>query len=103
MGVIGRIATVRGAALPLESPQARFAAEIAELVQSRLDPSDVAARVLTAIREDDLYAFTHPQLRVEVEERCAGILAAMDKGPLTDTTCNFQGDVQEELAFTSTL
>ena len=43
------------------------------------DRPDVAARVLTAIREDELYALTHPQLHAEVEERFAGILAAMDK------------------------
>jgi hypothetical protein len=44
-----------------------------------LDPSDVAARVLTAICEDELYVFTHPQMRAEAEERFAAILAAMDK------------------------
>jgi NAD(P)-dependent dehydrogenase (short-subunit alcohol dehydrogenase family) len=62
-----------------ETPAGALAAQIAELVQSGLDPSDVAARVLTAIREGDLYAFTHPQLRPEVEERFAAILAALDK------------------------
>ena len=42
---------------------------------------DVAARVLTAIREDDLYVFTHPsgKWRAKTEERFAAILAAMDK------------------------
>ena len=59
------------------SPAGALAAQIAELVQSGLDPSDVAARVLTAIREDELYVFTHPQMRAEVEERFAAILAAM--------------------------
>jgi NAD(P)-dependent dehydrogenase (short-subunit alcohol dehydrogenase family) len=61
------------------TPAGAFAAQIAELVQSGLDPSEVAARLLTAIREGDLYAFTHPELRVEVEERFAAILAAIDK------------------------
>jgi NAD(P)-dependent dehydrogenase (short-subunit alcohol dehydrogenase family) len=61
------------------SPAGVRAADIAELVQSGLDPSDVAARVLTAIREEQLYAFTHPQLRAELEGRFATILAAMDK------------------------
>jgi hypothetical protein len=54
-------------------------AELAERLQSGLNPSDVAARVLTAIREEELYAFTHPEMRDEVEDRFAGILAAMDK------------------------
>jgi len=61
------------------SPAGAFAAQIAQLVQSGLDPSDVAARVLSAIRENELYAFTHPQMRAEAEERFAAILAAMDK------------------------
>ncbi|HMD66104.1 MAG TPA: hypothetical protein VKG22_05585 [Stellaceae bacterium] len=41
--------------------------------------SNVAARVITAIREGELYVFTHSQMRTEVEERFAAILAAMDK------------------------
>jgi NAD(P)-dependent dehydrogenase (short-subunit alcohol dehydrogenase family) len=59
---------------PVQTPDpasraGRLAAEIATLVQSGLDPSDVAARVLTAIREDQLYVFTHPKMRVEVARR----------------------------------
>ena len=61
------------------SPAGALAARIAELVQSGIDPSDVAARVLTAIREDELYVFPHPHLRTELEERFAAILAALDK------------------------
>jgi hypothetical protein len=34
--------------------------------------------VLAAIRDDDLYIFTHPGMRAEVESRFAAILAAMD-------------------------
>jgi NAD(P)-dependent dehydrogenase (short-subunit alcohol dehydrogenase family) len=56
-----------------------LAARIAELVQSGLDPSDVAAQVLTAIREEELYVFTHPEMGGEVKERFATIQAAMDK------------------------
>ena len=62
------------------SPAGALAARIAELVQSGLDPSDVAARVLAAIRADELYVFTHPEMRAEAEGRFAAILAAMDKG-----------------------
>jgi len=54
-------------------------AQITGLVQSGLDPSEVAARVLAAIREDELYVFTHPQMRGEIERRFGEILAAMDK------------------------
>jgi NAD(P)-dependent dehydrogenase (short-subunit alcohol dehydrogenase family) len=58
-----------------------FAAQLAELVRSGLDPADVAAQVLTAIREEELYVFTHHDaaLRGELEARFSTILAAMDK------------------------
>jgi NAD(P)-dependent dehydrogenase (short-subunit alcohol dehydrogenase family) len=56
-----------------------IAAHVAERIQTGLDPSDVAARVLSAIRTDELYVFTHPEMRVAAEERFAAILAAMDK------------------------
>jgi hypothetical protein len=52
---------------------------VAERIQSGLDPSDVAARVLAAIRDDELYVFTHPEMRAAAEERFAAILAAMDR------------------------
>jgi NAD(P)-dependent dehydrogenase (short-subunit alcohol dehydrogenase family) len=61
------------------SPAGALAARLAALSQSGLDPSQVAARTLTAICEDELYVFTHPHVRGEVEERFAAILAAMDK------------------------
>ncbi len=61
------------------SPAGLLVAQLAERLQSGLDPSDVAARVLAAIREEELYAFTHPEMRDEVEDRFAAILAAMDK------------------------
>jgi NAD(P)-dependent dehydrogenase (short-subunit alcohol dehydrogenase family) len=61
------------------SPAGMLLARISEFVQSGLDPSDVAARVLAAIRDNELYVFTHPEMRVEVEDRFAAILAALDK------------------------
>jgi NAD(P)-dependent dehydrogenase (short-subunit alcohol dehydrogenase family) len=61
------------------SPAGALAADIAERIQSGLDPAEVAARVLTAIREDEFYVFTHPETRPAVEQRFAAILAAMDK------------------------
>ena len=54
-------------------------AEIARHIDAGLDPAAVAARVLAAIREDELYIFTHPGMRAEVEGRFAAILAAMDR------------------------
>ncbi len=69
-----------GASQPLDpaSPAAAMVAEIARQLQAGLDPADVAARVLAAIRGDQLYVFTHPGMRAEVEDRFAAILAAMD-------------------------
>jgi NAD(P)-dependent dehydrogenase (short-subunit alcohol dehydrogenase family) len=66
-------------ALDPSSPAAMMVAEIARRLQSGLDPAEVAARVLAAIREDELYVFTHPDMREEVDERFAAIQAAMDK------------------------
>jgi NAD(P)-dependent dehydrogenase (short-subunit alcohol dehydrogenase family) len=61
------------------SPAGALAADIAERIQCGLDPAEVAARVLTAIGEDELYVFTHPETRPAVEQRFAAILAAMDR------------------------
>ncbi len=61
------------------SPAGALAALLAELARSGLDPAHVAARVVSAIRADELYVFTHPEMRAEAEQRFAAILAAMDK------------------------
>jgi NAD(P)-dependent dehydrogenase (short-subunit alcohol dehydrogenase family) len=65
----------------LTSRAAAATAQIAELVAAGIDPSDVAAQVLTAVREDELYVFTHhsSSWRAELEVRFAAILAAMDR------------------------
>jgi NAD(P)-dependent dehydrogenase (short-subunit alcohol dehydrogenase family) len=70
-----------GATQPLDpaSPAAMMVAEIAGRLQTGLDPAAVAASVLSAIREDQLYVFTHPNMREEVDGRFAAIQAAMDK------------------------
>jgi hypothetical protein len=58
-----------------------LAAQLAELGRSGIDPTDVAAQVLGAIRGDELYVFTHSgaSWRAELAERFAAILVAMDK------------------------
>ena len=61
------------------SPAGLMVAEIARRLEAGLDPSDVAARVVSAIRNDELYIFTHPNMRDEVDARFAAIQAAMDK------------------------
>ena len=70
-----------GQSQPLDpaSPAAAMVAEIARQIEAGLDPATVAARVLAAIREEELYIFTHPGMRAQAERRFAAILAAMDK------------------------
>jgi NAD(P)-dependent dehydrogenase (short-subunit alcohol dehydrogenase family) len=62
------------------SAAGRLAAGLAELGRSGLDPSAVAAQVLTAVRDGKLYVFTHTggEWRSELQERFDTILAAMD-------------------------
>jgi NAD(P)-dependent dehydrogenase (short-subunit alcohol dehydrogenase family) len=82
IGESGRNRPARyGQSQPLDpaSPAAAMVAEIARQLEAGLDPASVAVRVLTAIREDQLYIFTHPGMRAEVEPRFAAILAAMDE------------------------
>ena len=63
------------------SPAGKLIAHLAALGASGLDPADVAAQVLAAIRNDELYVFTHHsrEWRAELEQRFDAILAAMDK------------------------
>jgi NAD(P)-dependent dehydrogenase (short-subunit alcohol dehydrogenase family) len=61
------------------SPAGQMLASIAASIAAGLDPAKVAARVLTAIREDELYVFTHPEIREGVDARFAAIHAAMDR------------------------
>lgn len=60
---------------PTASPRT---SAVAESVRTGIDPKAVADRVLAAIRDDELYVFTHPEYRQAVEARFAGILAAFD-------------------------
>jgi NAD(P)-dependent dehydrogenase (short-subunit alcohol dehydrogenase family) len=70
-----------GKTQPLDpaSPAAALDAELARRIEAGLDPVEVAARVLAAIRNDELYIFTHPKMREMVENRFAAIQAAMDR------------------------
>jgi NAD(P)-dependent dehydrogenase (short-subunit alcohol dehydrogenase family) len=61
------------------SPAAAMVEEIRKQIAAGLDPADVAARVLAAIENEELYIFTHPNMREFVEARFAAIEAAMDR------------------------
>src|SRR6516162_9880607 len=62
------------------SDAARLAAALANLNTTGLDPLEVAKRVVSAIRQNELYVFTHagPEWRLELEQRFNTILLAMD-------------------------
>ena len=70
-----------GPTQPLDpnSAAAAMVAEIARRLQAGLEPSVVAAKVLDAVRNDELYVFTHPEMREFLDERFAAIQAAMEK------------------------
>ncbi len=51
----------------------------AQLVQAGIPVEPVGARVVEAIKDNDLYIFTHPELKPFVELRFANIMAAFDK------------------------
>jgi NAD(P)-dependent dehydrogenase (short-subunit alcohol dehydrogenase family) len=59
-----------------------IAAQIAELVRNGMAPSDVAALVLHAVKNDEMYIFTHPHMRPPLEKRVERFLTAYRKlGP----------------------
>lgn len=66
------------------TPTAALVAMIDELIRNGLDPADVAARVLAAIQANELYVFTHPEMRTEVEDRFSAIKAAFDRATVPD-------------------
>jgi NAD(P)-dependent dehydrogenase (short-subunit alcohol dehydrogenase family) len=65
--------------LDAASPAGMLSAHISAMLEAGIDPSDVAVQVLAAIRNDELYVFTHPEMRGEVDERFAIIRSALDK------------------------
>ena len=55
------------------------AAQIAELVKNGMQPADVAALVLNAVQNNQLYIFTHPHMRPPLEKRVDRFMAAYRK------------------------
>ena len=54
-------------------------AQLDELLNRHLDPAVVGDMVLEAIRNDDAYIFTHPELKPMVEARFAQIAGGFDR------------------------
>ena len=71
-----------GPATPVVTTNPHYA-WFAERVRTGMDPAEVARRVLAAVRDDELYIFTHPETRQAVEERFRAILAAFDRAAAT--------------------
>jgi NAD(P)-dependent dehydrogenase (short-subunit alcohol dehydrogenase family) len=65
---------------PVPGPMmAARAAEVGTLIADGMSATEVAARVMQAIRDGDLYIFTHPDMRLAVDARFERIGAAFDK------------------------
>lgn len=58
---------------------AEILAHVAARNETGIDPDGVAARVMDAMRDGDLYVFTNPDMRGEVDERLDAIRAALNK------------------------
>jgi NAD(P)-dependent dehydrogenase (short-subunit alcohol dehydrogenase family) len=63
---------------PRPSVNAERDATLKQLIDAGMDPAMVAARVLEGIRDDELYIFTHPELKAAFAARFDAILAAVD-------------------------
>jgi NAD(P)-dependent dehydrogenase (short-subunit alcohol dehydrogenase family) len=57
-------------------PKGPLSEQFAELVRNGMAPSDVAALVLKGIQDNELYVFTHPEMRPWLEKRVGRFLAA---------------------------
>ncbi|HYM32854.1 MAG TPA: SDR family NAD(P)-dependent oxidoreductase [Candidatus Cybelea sp.] len=68
-----------GAPPPMRNPA--VVAAITQLIQSGMAPAQVAQRVVAAIRDNDFYIFTHPEMQGAVEERFARIRDAFERAP----------------------
>ena len=66
------------------SPAGIWAKELAKRLREGRDPTEIAQRVVEAIRDNELYIFTHPEWNWEVEDRFAAIQKAMDKAATRD-------------------
>jgi NAD(P)-dependent dehydrogenase (short-subunit alcohol dehydrogenase family) len=59
-------------------------AATAELIEGGLDPLIVGERVLEAIKADELYIFTHPEMKAAVDGRFDAINAAFDRAKASE-------------------
>lgn len=62
-----------------EAPPPAFAAVAGQMVLSGAPVEPIAARVVEAVRDNELYVITHPEFKAMAQARFAAILAAFDK------------------------
>jgi NAD(P)-dependent dehydrogenase (short-subunit alcohol dehydrogenase family) len=67
-----------------ESRPGPLTAIVEAAVRSGMEPAKVAAQVMAAIRDNELYVFTHPEMREATEERFRRILAAFDRAAVKE-------------------
>ena len=65
------------------------------LVQGGIPPENVGQRVLEAIQNDELYIFTHPNMRVAVEARFARIMEGFDKAEASPALAGIESPFPE--------
>jgi NAD(P)-dependent dehydrogenase (short-subunit alcohol dehydrogenase family) len=70
---------VSEAQTPMSQAGAARVAQVTEAIAQGIAPSEVAARALQGIRDNDLYIFTHPDMRPMLQKRLGRINAAYDK------------------------
>jgi len=56
-----------------------------------MDPLEVGAMVLDAIRRDQLFVFTHNDFKAGVEQRFKAVLAAFPRGPVDEARASRLG------------
>lgn len=74
----------------------------AQFVENGIDPDCVGERVLEAVRDNDLYIFTHPDMRPAVEQRFAGIMAAFDKSEGSEALAGIAYSSPQEISMMET-
>ncbi len=62
-----------------------FDTDVSSPVLSGISTEPVAARVVEAVKADELYVFTHPEMRAAVEARFQRIMAAFDAADASPT------------------
>lgn len=72
------------------SVDAQFMSQLETLHQIGMDPEEVARRVLSGIRKNDMYIFSHPEFKDELEEIFSEVLSALPIGEVDPRRLAFE-------------